>query len=161
MSRIGRLPIPVPSGVDVNIDGRDVTVKGPKGTLSHTLADPISADRAEDGSIQVVRPDDENRSRALHGLSLVAYRRASEAANGDPFYLYQQADVLINMGQYAQALDLLDKALQIDNKNAHTWAKHGQVLRRVERVDESLRSFTRAVELSPDYAWAWNGRGLT
>src|SRR4051812_18736661 len=69
MSRIGRLPIPVPSGVDVNIDGRDVSVKGPKGRLTHTLAEPISAERADDGTIQVSRPDDENRSRALHGLS--------------------------------------------------------------------------------------------
>ena len=41
MSRIGRLPIPVPSGVDVTIDGQDVTVKGPKGTLQHTVAEPI------------------------------------------------------------------------------------------------------------------------
>ena len=41
MSRIGRLPIPVPSGVDVSIDGRNVTVKGPKGTLSHLVAEPI------------------------------------------------------------------------------------------------------------------------
>ena len=42
MSRIGRLPIPVPAGVDVDIDGREVTVKGPKGTLTHTVAEPIS-----------------------------------------------------------------------------------------------------------------------
>jgi len=69
MSRIGRLPIPVPSGVDVTLAGRDVTVKGPKGTLQHSLAEPISIERSEDGSLQVVRPDDENRNRALHGLS--------------------------------------------------------------------------------------------
>ena len=69
MSRIGRMPIPVPSGVEVEIDGSDVRVKGPKGTLSHTLAEPIVAERLEDGQVQVTRPDDENRSRALHGLS--------------------------------------------------------------------------------------------
>jgi large subunit ribosomal protein L6 len=69
MSRIGRLPIPVPAGVDVAIDGRAVTVKGPKGTLSHTLAEPIEIAKAEDGTLQVTRPNDENRVRALHGLS--------------------------------------------------------------------------------------------
>ena len=69
MSRIGRLPIPVPSGVDVAIDGRDVTVKGPKGTLSHTIATPLEIDRGEDGTLQVTRPDNESRNRALHGLT--------------------------------------------------------------------------------------------
>ena len=69
MSRIGKLPITVPSGVDVAIDGRTVTVKGPKGTLSHTLIDPITIDRADDGTLQLRRPNDERRSKAMHGLS--------------------------------------------------------------------------------------------
>jgi len=76
MSRIGRLPIPVPAGVDVKIDGRQVTVKGPKGELSHTVAEPITigfdGDGTADGSNQLLvveRPDDERESRALHGLS--------------------------------------------------------------------------------------------
>ena len=69
MSRIGRLPIPVPSGVDVTIDGRRVTVKGPKGELTHTVAEPITIGKSDDGSLQVERPDDERESRALHGLS--------------------------------------------------------------------------------------------
>ena len=69
MSRIGKLPIPVPSGVDVSIDGANVTVKGPKGTLSHTVAEPIMVERGDDGALLVRRPDDERRSRALHGLS--------------------------------------------------------------------------------------------
>jgi large subunit ribosomal protein L6 len=69
MSRIGRLPIPVPGGVDVTIDGQTLSVKGPKGTLSHTVASPISVERGEDGVLQVQRPDDERESRALHGLS--------------------------------------------------------------------------------------------
>jgi large subunit ribosomal protein L6 len=69
MSRIGRLPIPVPNGVDVAIDGRTVNVTGPKGSLSHTVAAPIAVARAEDGTLQVSRPDDERESRALHGLS--------------------------------------------------------------------------------------------
>jgi large subunit ribosomal protein L6 len=69
MSRIGRLPIPVPGGVDVAIDGRTVTVQGPKGTLSHTLANPITVERGDDGQLVVKRPDDERESRSLHGLS--------------------------------------------------------------------------------------------
>jgi large subunit ribosomal protein L6 len=69
MSRIGRLPITVPSGVDVNIDGQVVNVKGPKGALAHTVAEPIAVERAEDGTLQVTRPDDERLSRSLHGLS--------------------------------------------------------------------------------------------
>ncbi|MCW2723600.1 MAG: hypothetical protein JWN35_521 [Frankiales bacterium] len=74
MSRIGRLPIPVPSGVEVSLDGQLVTVKGPKGTLTHTIADPIRIERAEDGTLAVTRPDDQRESRSLHGLtrSLVA-----------------------------------------------------------------------------------------
>ena len=74
MSRIGRLPITLPSGVEVTLDGQAVTVKGPKGTLSHTVPSPITIERAEDGTIQVLRPDDERESRSLHGLtrSLVA-----------------------------------------------------------------------------------------
>jgi large subunit ribosomal protein L6 len=55
--------------VEVTIAGQDVTVKGPKGTLQHTVAEPISIGRGDDGSIQVTRPDDERDSRALHGLS--------------------------------------------------------------------------------------------
>jgi large subunit ribosomal protein L6 len=69
MSRIGKLPITVPSGVDVSIDGRTVTVKGPKGSLSHTVIEPISVERDDNGTILVKRPDDERRSKAMHGLS--------------------------------------------------------------------------------------------
>lgn len=69
MSRIGKLPITVPSGVDVSIDGRTVTVKGPKGTLSHTVIEPITVERDDSGALLVKRPDDERRSKAMHGLS--------------------------------------------------------------------------------------------
>jgi large subunit ribosomal protein L6 len=69
MSRIGRLPIPVPGGVDIAIEGQTVNVKGPKGSLSHTVAAPITVARDEDGTLRVARPDDERESRALHGLS--------------------------------------------------------------------------------------------
>ncbi|MBA4607979.1 50S ribosomal protein L6 [Aeromicrobium sp. Marseille-Q0843] len=69
MSRIGKLPVAVPSGVDVNIDGQTVTVKGPKGQLSHTVAEPITVRKDDDGALAVERPNDERRSKALHGLS--------------------------------------------------------------------------------------------
>jgi large subunit ribosomal protein L6 len=68
MSRIGRMPIPVPAGVEVDIKGSEVIVKGPKGTLSHKVVDPIEVTR-EDGSLRVTRPDDERRNRQLHGLT--------------------------------------------------------------------------------------------
>jgi large subunit ribosomal protein L6 len=69
MSRIGRLPVSIPSGVDVAIAGQDVSVKGPKGSLSLTVAEPITVVRNEDGVLDVARPDDERRSKALHGLT--------------------------------------------------------------------------------------------
>jgi large subunit ribosomal protein L6 len=69
MSRIGRKPIAVPSGVDVVIDGQTVKVKGPKGALQHTLAEPITAERGDNGDLVVVRPNDERKAKELHGLS--------------------------------------------------------------------------------------------
>ena len=69
MSRIGKLPIAVPSGVDVAIDERLVTVKGPKGTLSHQVAAPITVAKDDNGTLEVKRPDDERESRSLHGLT--------------------------------------------------------------------------------------------
>jgi large subunit ribosomal protein L6 len=75
MSRIGRAPIPVPSGVEVTIGGNEVVVRGPKGSLQRSIPDPITVRRDEDAAVLVVeRPDDARMSRALHGLtrSLVA-----------------------------------------------------------------------------------------
>ncbi|MBM0232453.1 50S ribosomal protein L6 [Micromonospora sp. STR1_7] len=69
MSRIGRKSIPVPAGVDITIDGQTVKVKGPKGQLQHTLAEPITIERAEDGQLSVNRPNDERKAKELHGLS--------------------------------------------------------------------------------------------
>ena len=68
MSRIGKLPIPVPSGVTATIDGQSVTIAGPKGTLSLNIAEPISV-KQEDGSLIVSRPNDEAPAKALHGLT--------------------------------------------------------------------------------------------
>ncbi|GAA1112721.1 MAG: 50S ribosomal protein L6 [Nocardiopsis sp. BM-2018] len=68
MSRIGRLPLSVPKGVEVTINGQDVTVKGPKGELKHTITEPITAS-FEDGVVTVARPDDKPEHRSLHGLT--------------------------------------------------------------------------------------------
>ncbi|MGG5170972.1 50S ribosomal protein L6 [Pseudarthrobacter sp. J1738] len=68
MSRIGRLPITVPAGVEVKVDGSVVSVKGTKGELSHTVASPIEV-TLEDGTLTVTRPNDERESRSLHGLT--------------------------------------------------------------------------------------------
>jgi large subunit ribosomal protein L6 len=69
MSRIGKVPVTVPAGVDVTIADGLVTVKGPKGTLSHRVPAPISVSRRDDGAVVVTRPDDERVSRSLHGLT--------------------------------------------------------------------------------------------
>jgi large subunit ribosomal protein L6 len=68
MSRIGRMPIPLPAGVEVIQDGNELTVKGPLGTLARTIHPEIRVER-EDGTLRVVRPSDEPRHRALHGLT--------------------------------------------------------------------------------------------
>ncbi len=69
MSRIGKLPVPLPAGVDVAIDGQTVTVTGPKGTLQHTVKEPIRVAKSDDGALSLTRPDDERVSKSLHGLS--------------------------------------------------------------------------------------------
>ena len=68
MSRIGRLPIPVPAGVDVTIEGPQVTVKGPKGSLSHVVVEPITVAK-DNGELVVTRPNDERDARSRHGLT--------------------------------------------------------------------------------------------
>ena len=68
MSRIGKMPIPLPAGVTVAIDGQHVSVKGPKGELALTVSEPIKI-TLEDNSVIVSRPDDEAKSKSLHGLT--------------------------------------------------------------------------------------------
>lgn len=69
MSRIGKLPVPVPAGVEVKIDGSSVTVKGPKGELSQEFDSRMKISQNDANEIVVERPDDERQSRALHGLT--------------------------------------------------------------------------------------------
>jgi large subunit ribosomal protein L6 len=68
MSRIGKMPVTLPAGVDVTIAGQEITVKGPKGTLSRTVSEPITVEQAE-GTVLVRRPDDTRQAKALHGLT--------------------------------------------------------------------------------------------
>jgi large subunit ribosomal protein L6 len=68
MSRIGKAPIPVPSGVDVTLSGRSIAVKGPKGSLNREIPGEITI-RQDDGVLVVERPDDDRYNRALHGLT--------------------------------------------------------------------------------------------
>ncbi len=104
MSRIGRKVIPVPSGVEVKISGQHVSVKGPKGQLEHTVAEPISVERDDEGALVVTRPNDERRAKELHGLSrtLVAnmvvgvtdgYRKSLEI-NGTGYRVQQRGSDL-------------------------------------------------------------------
>jgi large subunit ribosomal protein L6 len=98
MSRIGRLPIPIPSGVDVAVDGQAVTVKGPKGSLGLTVAEPISVVK-EDGVIRVTRPDDEGKNRALHGLSrTLIYNMVAGVTQG-----YSKTLEIVGVGYRVQA----------------------------------------------------------
>ena len=69
MSRIGKKTISIPKGVTLTLDGQTVSVKGPKGSLAHTVAEPIRVARNEAGELEVTRPDDERESRSLHGLT--------------------------------------------------------------------------------------------
>ena len=79
MSRIGKQPIEIPSGVEVGIEGSRVTVKGPRGTLEQTLHPELRIVR-DDGVIRVERPSDEAFHRALHGLSRAAGRQSPTSA---------------------------------------------------------------------------------
>jgi large subunit ribosomal protein L6 len=109
MSRIGRKVIPVPTGVEVKITGQHVAVKGPKGSLEHTVAEPIVVERDDDGALVVSRPNDERRAKELHGLSrtLVAnmvvgvtdgYRKSLEI-NGTGYRVQQRgADLEFALG---------------------------------------------------------------
>lgn len=68
MSRIGKQPIPVPAGVDVSVAGREVTVKGPKGTLKHAVVGALVVSQ-EEATLTVVRADEDRKTRELHGLT--------------------------------------------------------------------------------------------
>jgi large subunit ribosomal protein L6 len=93
MSRIGRMSITVPTGVEVSISGQDVAVKGPKGSLSLVVAEPIHVSQT-DGVISVVRPNDERLSRSLHGLSRTLVANMVEGVT----HGYSKTIVIVGVG---------------------------------------------------------------
>ena len=99
MSRIGRLPITVPSGVDIAIDGQAVTVKGPKGQLALTVAEPIRVATADSGAVEVSRPDDERSSRSLHGLTRTLIANMVEGVTSG----YEKKMEIVGTGYRVQA----------------------------------------------------------
>jgi len=113
MSRVGQAPIPVPSGVEVAIEGRVVTVKGPKGELTRTLPDALSITQ-DDGELTVARADDERESRALHGLfrSLIA-NMVTGVTDG-----YRRGLEIVGVGYRATAQG--DRALELAVGYSHT-----------------------------------------
>ena len=113
MSRVGQAPIPVPSGVEVKIEGRVVTVKGPKGELTRTLPEALSITQA-DGQLTVARADDERESRALHGLfrSLIA-NMVTGVTEG-----YRRGLEIVGVGYRATAQG--DRALELAVGYSHT-----------------------------------------
>jgi len=113
MSRVGQAPVPVPSGVEVKIEGRVVTVKGPKGELTRTLPEALSVTQ-EDGQLTVARADDERESRALHGLfrSLIA-NMVTGVTEG-----YRRGLEIVGVGYRATAQG--DRALELAVGYSHT-----------------------------------------
>jgi len=120
MSRIGKLPITVPSGVDVAVEESTVTVKGPKGTLSHTVASPITVARGEDGAIEVARPNDERISKSLHGLTRTLISNMVTGVTQG----FERRLTLVGVGYRAQAQgDKLNLTLGYSHAVAHPMPK--------------------------------------
>jgi len=113
MSRVGQAPIPVPSGVDVTIEGRTVTVKGPRGELSRVLPEALAV-AVEDGQVVVSRADDERESRSLHGLfrSLIA-NMVTGVTDG-----YRRGLEIVGVGYRATAQG--DRKLELSVGYSHT-----------------------------------------
>ena len=127
MSRIGRMPIAVPAGVDVKIDGNIVTVKGPKGTLTRTVNENITV-ALDNGVITVTRPNDLKENRSLHGLTrtLIAnmvegvsngYTKTLEV-NGIGYRAAKQGkDLVMNLGFSHQVIMPEIEGITIDVPN--------------------------------------------
>ena len=130
MSRIGKRPIAIPAGVECNIDGQTVTIKGPKGTLTQTV-DSIIAIELKDGVMTLTRPDDTNKSKALHGLynSLLTnmvkgvtegYSKKLEI-NGVGYRAQKQGNELVmNLGYSHQVVMAEPEGITIEVPNATT-----------------------------------------
>ena len=119
MSRIGRMPIAIPTGVDVTIDGRQVHVKGPKGELSLEVSPPIEVQQ-NDGVITVTRPSDEGEIRALHGLSRSLIANMVKGVTEG----YEKRLTLVGVGFRAQAAgDKINLSLGFSHPVVHAMPK--------------------------------------
>ena len=130
MSRIGKRPIAIAAGVECKIDGQTVTITGPKGTLTQTV-DPIIAIELNDGVLTLTRPDDTNKSKALHGLynSLLmnmvkgvteGYSKKLEI-NGVGYRAQLQGkDLVMNLGYSHQVIMTPPEGITIEVPNANT-----------------------------------------
>lgn len=105
-----------------------------------------------------------NTLEAMNRLdeALQAFEHAASLAPNELFYLYKQTDILSALGKHQQAFELLENALKGNlSGNTQIWAKRGQVLRRLNRLQEALESYNQAINLDPENDWSWSGRGLT
>ena len=130
MSRIGKRPIAIPAGVECNVDGQTVTIKGPKGTLTQTV-DKIIAIELNDGVMTLTRPDDSNKSKALHGLynSLITnmvkgvtegYSKKLEI-NGVGYRAQKQgSELVMNLGYSHQVIMKEPEGITVEVPNANT-----------------------------------------
>ena len=141
MSRIGKQPVKVPSGVDVKIDGATVTVKGPKGQLSRELPEPIGIEKREDGSLQLTRSDDERSSRALHGLARSLVNNMVVGVSEG----YKKSLEIVGTGYRAQAkgkgveMSLgFSHTVQVDAPEGITFTVERPTLLHVEGIDKQL-----------------------
>ena len=130
MSRIGKNPIEIPAGVDVTINGADVTVKGPKGTLSHVVPEPISA-AIDEGKVVVTRPSDDRVARSLHGLTRTlihnmvvgvteGFSKTLEVQGVGYRVQKQGKDLVMNLGFSHQVVVSENEDIKIDAPNPNT-----------------------------------------
>ena len=153
MSRIGRLPIVVPAGVDVKVDGNTVTVKGPKGTLTGTYNSKMAIEM-NDGHITVSRPDDTKENRALHGLTrtLIAnmvtgvhtgYKKELEIVGIGYRAALQGKDLVLNVGYSHQVTMTPPEGITIEVPGPNKIVINGYDKQLVGQVAAKIRSFRR------------------
>ena len=135
MSRIGRKPIVIPAGVEVTVNGNEITVKGPKGTLNSNIH-PIISVAVENGEVVVTRPNDEKTARSLHGLTRTLISNMVEGVtNGFKKELEVQGvgyrvakqgkDLVMNLGYSHQVIMSENADITIEVPDANKVIIHG------------------------------------
>lgn len=149
MSRIGKLPIVIPAGVEVKLDGNTVTVKGPKGTLSQTVHQNIHVEIGEN-EIAVTRPNDDKENRSLHGLSrtLIAnmvegvtngYKKELDV-NGVGYRVQMQGkDIVMNLGFSHQVIMTPPEGITLETPNANKIVVSGTDKQKVGQFAAQIR----------------------